>query len=213
MKPIADRYNKLTQEERYQFRREVRAFAKWYNYISQIIRMFDKELHKEYILCSYLGRLLPSDPSPEFDLDNRVKLEYYRLEKTFEGAIELENAPGEWKPTNPKKAGGKKDRLSPLDEIVERINEEFYGEFTDADRVIVDTLYNKMKQDSKVKRATKTDDKQVYERSIFPTIFEDTAQSAYMENMAAYEQLFMDAEKYRVIQKALAERLYKELHK
>lgn len=212
LKLIADRYNKLNQEERYQFRREVRAFAKWYNYISQITRMFDKELHKEYILCSYLGRLLPADPTPEFDLDNRVKLEYYRLEKTFEGAIELESTSGEWKPTNPKKAGGKKDRLSPLDEIVERINEEFYGEFTDADRVIVDTLYNKMKQDSKVKRAAKTDDLQVYERSIFPTIFEDTAQAAYMENMTAYEQLFMDAEKYRIIQQALAERLYRELH-
>ena len=70
-----------------------------------------------------------------------------------------------------------------------------------------------MRQDTKVKRATKTDDQQVYEHSIFPTIFEDTAQEAYMENMAAYEQLFMDAEKYRIIQKALAERLYKELHK
>lgn len=212
LKPIADRYNKLTEEERYQFRREVRAFAKWYNYISQITRMFDKELHKEYILCSYLGKLLPADPAPEFDLDNRVKLEYYHLEKAFEGAIELEGIQGEWKPTNPKKAGGKKDSLSPLDEIMERINEEFYGEFTDADKVIVDTLYNKMKQDSKVKRATKIDDRQVYERSIFPTIFEDTAQEAYMENMAAYEQLFMDAEKYRIIQKALAERLYQDLH-
>ena len=70
-----------------------------------------------------------------------------------------------------------------------------------------------MKQDTKVKRATKTDDQQEYEHSIFPTLFEDTAQEAYMENMAAYEQLFMDAEKYQIIQKALAERLYKELHK
>lgn len=107
LKPIADRYNKLTEEERYQFRREVRAFAKWYNYISQITRMFDKELHKEYILCSYLGKLLPADPAPEFDLDNRVKLEYYHLEKTFEGAIELEGTPGEWEPTIRKKPAQK----------------------------------------------------------------------------------------------------------
>ena len=27
-----------------------------------------------------------------------------------------------------------------------------------------------------------------------------------------YEQLFLDAEKYRIIQQALAERLYRELH-
>lgn len=29
----------------------------------------------------------------------------------------------------------------------------------------------------------------------------------------AYEQLFLDAEKYRSIQQALADRLYRELHK
>ena len=69
-----------------------------------------------------------------------------------------------------------------------------------------------MKKDSKVKKAAKSNDQQVYERSIFPTIFEDMAQEAYTENMAAYEQLFIDADKYRIIQKTLAERLYQELH-
>ncbi len=212
LKPVADKYNQLNQEQRYQFRREVRAFVKWYNYISQITRMFDKELHKEYILCSYLAKLLPSDKTQPFDLDNRVKLEYYRLEKTYEGAIELEATPGSWKPTQPKRAGGQKDRLSPLDEIIARINEEFFGDFTDTDRVMVDTLYTKMRQDAKVKKAAKSNDRQVYERSIFPGIFDTTAQQAYMENTEAYEQLFLDAEKYRIIQQALAERLYRELH-
>lgn len=212
LKPVADRYNQLNQENRYKFRREVRAFVKWYNYITQITRMFDKELHKEYILCSYLAKLLPSDKTQDFDLDNRVKLEYYHLEKTYEDAIELEAAPGTWKPTQPKRAGGKKDRLSPLDEIIARINEEFFGDFTDADRVMVDTLYSKMQKDARVKKAAKSNDRQVYERSIFPRIFETTAQEAYMENMEAYEQLFLDADKYRIIQQALAERLYRELH-
>lgn len=212
LKPVADKYNQLNQEQRYQFRREVRAFVKWYNYISQITRMFDKELHKEYILCSYLAKLLPSDKTQPFDLDNRVKLEYYRLEKTYEGAIELEATPGSWKPTQPKRAGGQKDRMSPLDEIIARINEEFFGDFTDADRVMVDTLYTKMRRDAKVKKAAKSNDRQVYERSIFPGIFDTTAQQAYMENTEAYEQLFLDAEKYRIIQQALAERLYRELH-
>ena len=212
LKPVADKYNQLNQEQRYQFRREVRAFVKWYNYISQITRMFDKDLHKEYILCSYLAKLLPSDKTQPFDLDNRVKLEYYRLEKTYEGAIELEATPGSWKPTQPKRAGGQKDRLSPLDEIIARINEEFFGDFTEADRVMVDTLYTKMRKDAKVKKAAKNNDRHVYERSIFPGIFDTTAQEAYMENTEAYEQLFLDAEKYRIIQQALAERLYRELH-
>ena len=183
-----------------------------YNYISQITRMFDKELHKEYVFCSYLAKLLPSDPVQPFDLDNRVKLEYYRLEKTYEGAIELESKPGSWKPTQPKRAGGQKDRTSPLDEIIQRINEEFMGEFTDADRVIVEDLYNRMKKDEDVQKAAQTDDQQVYHRSVFPGIFDETAMAAYMENQEAYIQLFQDAKKYHAVQAALAEMLYRDLH-
>ena len=33
-----------------------------------------------------------------------------------------------------------------------------------------------------------------------------------MKNTEAYEQLFLDAKKYRIIQQALAEQLYRELH-
>ncbi len=135
--PVAQKYNELNQDQRYQFRREVRNLVKWYNYISQITRMFDKELHHEYIFCSYLAKLLPADPTIEFNLDNRVKLEYYQLAKTFEGAIELDDASGSWAPTNPKKAGAKKEKLSPLEEIIQKINEEYMGEFTEADRVII----------------------------------------------------------------------------
>ena len=71
-------------------------------------RMFDKELHHEYIFCSYLTKLLPVDPTIEFNLDNRVKLEYYQLAKTFEGAIELDDTSGSWAPTNPKRLERKK---------------------------------------------------------------------------------------------------------
>ncbi len=210
--PVAQKYNALDQEQRYQFRREVRNLVKWYNYISQITRMFDKELHHEYIFCSYLSKLLPPDPSTEFNLDNRVKLEYYQLAKTFEGAIELEDKPGSFSSTNPKKASAKKEKFSPLEEIIQKINDEYMGEFTDADKVIVDDLYNRMKKDRGVKKAAQTDDQQVYHRSIFPGIFDKTAMAAYTENQEAFRQLFQDAKKYQAVQAALADMLYYELH-
>lgn len=89
--PVAERYNNnLDQQQRYEFRRQIRSFVKWYNYITQIVRMFDKDLHKEYIFCSYLSRLLPSDETEVWDLGNKVTLEYYKLEETFAGSIALE---------------------------------------------------------------------------------------------------------------------------
>ena len=210
--PVAQKYNELDQDQRYQFRREVRNLVKWYNYISQIARMFDKELHHEYIFCSYLVKLLPGDPTIEFNLDNRVKLKYYQLAKTFEGAIELDDESGSWAPTNPKRATAKKEKVSPLEEIIQRINEEFMGEFTDADRVIVEDLYNRMKKDEGVQKAAQTDDQQVYHRSVFPGIFDETAMAAFTENQEAYMQLFQDAKKYHAVQSALADKLYRELH-
>lgn len=37
----------------------------------------------------------------------------------------MDEKSGEWKPTEPKKAGSKKEKLTPLEEIIEKINEEF----------------------------------------------------------------------------------------
>ena len=96
--------------------------------------------------------------------------------------------------------------------LIQRINEEFMGEFTDADRVIVEDLYNRMKKDEDVQRAAQTDDQQVYHRSVFPGIFDETAMAAYMENQEAYIQLFQDAKKYHAVQAALADMLYRDLH-
>ena len=58
--------NELDQQQRYEFRRQIRSFVKWYNYITQIVRMFDHDLHKEYIFCSYLAHLLPGFGMPGF---------------------------------------------------------------------------------------------------------------------------------------------------
>ena len=53
LRPVTDRYNIKNSEERYQFRRLVRNFIKWYGYITQIVRMFDGDMHKE--ICSAIS--------------------------------------------------------------------------------------------------------------------------------------------------------------
>lgn len=213
IKPAADVYNTLNADQRYEFRRTIRKFVKWYNYISQIVRIFDKELHKEYVLCSYLAHLIPDDPKQIWKLGDRVRLEYYRLEKTYEGSIELEEHSSELKPGAKKGAGGGQERKSPLEEIIEKVNEYYKGEFTEGDRVMMDTLRRKMSQDQKLKKSARQDGRQIFEKNVFPKIFGETAQTSYMENDQAYQSLFTDAAKYRAIMTAMAEVLYNDLRK
>src|SRR5699024_10828170 len=89
MKPIIKRYIDLSEEDQFRFRKNIRNFNKWYSYIIQITRMYDKELHKEYVFTSYLQKLLPKPERISLDLEDKLKLEFYKLEQTFKGDITL----------------------------------------------------------------------------------------------------------------------------
>lgn len=209
--PIARAYNQLSKDDKYQFRRTIRSFVKWYNYISQIVRMFDKALHKEYLFCSYLARLLPAETAAPWDLENRVKLEYYRLEKTFEGAIELEDKAVPLEPERTKKAVNMNTKKDPLETVIEAINEVYKGSFTEADRVLIGTLREKLLADKKLRKAAKSDGQQIFEKNVFPKVFNDTAQASYIESTETYTKLFEDGAKYRAIMTALAQEIYREM--
>ena len=212
LQPVAVRYNKKTSDERYQFRRKLRSFIKWYGYISQISRMFDTELQKEYIFCQNLLKLLPEDSTIMLDLENALKLEFYKLEKTFKGNIGLTDMSGEYEPA---KAKGEvsPEKKEPLAEIIEKINQATGGNFTEADRVILYVLHDKMKSDKKLGKIAKTSDPQVFMESIFPKSFDSAAQDSYMEQTEAFSELFKNKSKYHAIMTALAEMIYREFNK
>ncbi len=210
--PIQQKYSALNQEQRYQFRKLCRTFVKWYGYITQITRMFDKQMHKEYIFCSYLAKVVPADPTMPFELGDRVKLEYYNLEKTYEGSIGLEKEEkGVYEPAKLKKPVKMSETLSPLEQVIEKINQQYIGNFTEGDRVVITTLHEKLKNNKKLMKAAKTDGRQIFEKNIFPQLFDDAAQEAYIESTETYTKLFEDAGKYRAIMIALAQAMFDEL--
>ena len=212
LKPVADRYNGITTSDRYNFRRQVRSFVKWYGYISQICRMFDVPMQKEYVFCSYLLRLLPAEPVKMIDLEGALRLEFYKLEQTFKGDIVLTDTAGVYDP-----AGGKgkatPEPKEPLEEVINKINELFAGNFTDADRVLIYALHDKLKDDKKLKKIARTSDAQVFSESIFPKTFDEVAQDSYVEQTEAFTSLFQNKSKYKAIMSALAGMLYKEFNR
>ena len=210
LKPVADRYNKLTPDERYQFRRLCRNMIKWYGYISQVVRMFDTDLHKEYVFLSYLLGLIPPETTTMIDLEGKLQLEYYKLQKTFEGEITLKEETGVYTPASAKGAV-KPEEKQPLDEIIEKINEQYKGQFTDADKVLLMALRAKLMSDTKLQTMAKTSDPQIFAESIFPKAFGTAAQDSYMESQDTYTTLFEDQAKYNAIMHALGSIVYREM--
>ena len=212
LKPVADRYNLKNPEERYQFRRLCRTLIRYYSYLTQIVRMFDKDMHREYLFLYYLIGLLPVEKEEPVDLDGKLKLEYYKLQKTFEGSIQLENLDGQYVPAKQKSAQGKKQK-STLDEILEKINEKYKGEFTEGDRVMLGALHDKLMGNEKLASSARTSDPRIFTESIFPQAFDNAAMESYAESQDSYSALFEDKTKYNAIMGALAGVIYREMRK
>ena len=210
LKPVADRYNQKNPEERYQFRRLCRSLIRWYSYLTQVVRMFDKELNQEYLFLSYLIGLLPAEKEDPVDLDGKLKLEYYKLQKTFEGAIQLENLNGEYEPAKQKGQQGLRQK-STLDEILEKINEKYKGDFTPGDRVMLSALHDKLVGNEKLASSARTTDPVIFTESIFPAAFGEAAMTSYTESQESFSSLFEDKAKYNAIMSVLAGIIYREL--
>lgn len=212
LKPVADRYNALQPDERYNFRRKIRSFIKWYGYISQVCRMFDADMQKEYVFCAYLVKLLPGEPKQDLDLEGALKLEFYKLEETFKGEITLTDDVIEIVPAKGKGASGPEAK-EPLEEVIQRINELFDGKFDERDRVILYSLHERLASDEKLRRVAQTSNPQVFHESIWPKSFGDAAQTGYVEYNEAFASLFQNKSKYNAIMIALGDMLYREFNR
>ena len=209
LKPVVDRYEERNEDDRYQFRRNLRAFVRWYSFISQIVRMFDADMQKEYVFCSWLVDLCRGE-KVVIDLEGKLRLDYYKLVKTHEGDIALEKKPGEYEPSDGRSAAGK-DEKSPLDIIIDRINAKYSGTFTSGDRVLLSNLHDRMLSDKKLmKKIQQAKDKQIFLSSVFPKIFDDAAAESYQESQETFSKLFEDSEKYAAIMTAIGEMLFSE---
>ena len=124
----------------------------------------------------------------------------------------MEEKAGVYSPASAKGAV-KPEEKQPLDEIIEKINEQYKGRFTDGDRVMVDALIGMLRKDAKLGPLARSSDPQIFMESIFPKFFDTAAQDSYMESQETYTSLFADLAKYNAIMRAVGNFLYRELRK
>lgn len=203
----------MREEDRFEVKKTVKNFNKWYSYITQISRMFDKSLQEEYTYTQYLEKMLPPVVDVRnVDLADKLKLEYYKIQEDFHGDISLFPTEENQTLSNPKSlktTGFLSDEDSLLEEIIEKINKRFDGIFSDSDKVIVETLYNRAKENKKLNQQARKNDEEVYTKSIFPEVFKEVAQDCYMEQMKAFSKLFEDKRFYDTVMATLAQETYR----
>lgn len=217
LKPVVDRFNDLDEKEREEFRMYLKKFNKYYSYITQLIRLNDKDLFKEFLFTSYLIKLLPRDKKVFVDITDKIKLEYASLKETFNGAIILDKKEvTDLKPSNGLDAKKKEKKKDTLQSIIDKVNDRFNGNFTEADRVIIEGIYQMFMSDNdvkKFKKYAKDNNPEMFVKSLFPDKFKEIVTRCYIDNNDSFQKLFNDKEFYDKVMDEMAKELYKSLRK
>ena len=218
--PILERYRDLDEDDQYQFRVGTRKFTKQYGYLTQITRLFDEPLHKEYVFAKYLETFLPKVVQGTVDLDGVLQLEYYNLKETFKGDLSLNEDDGPYELTPPKVGSEptKPEEVNEtLDNIIKAVNQEYPGIVTDENKVILGELAEVIDAGNKqLEVSAKTNDFNMFLDN-FQGFFEDLTMEQYDKTieshdkkMKAYEKMFQDNALYQAIKIVLAKETYKK---
>lgn len=216
LKPVIDQYLELSEKQKYEYRDLLRKFNHAYSYITQIVRINDKELFKEFMFISYLINLLPKDTSEKISIDDKITLEFAKLKETYKGSIELEKTSVDLKPEQSVEAKRKPKSKDTLQSIIDKVNEQYMGQFTDIDKVIISGIFEMFMNDPEVKKYAqyaKDNNPEMFIKSLFPEKFKDIAMKLFSENNESFEKLFTDNSFYEKVMDAMAKELYKKLRK
>lgn len=214
--PALERYEILEDKKKDEFKSLLHAFNRTYAFIIQVARMFDKDIQKLYIFTKYLAKLLPKNNEEKVNLDDELLLEYYKLQKTSEGKITLENSEGIIPPVKDGGVVSKNKEKDSLSEIIDKFNKKFGTEFSKLDKVMSDFKEDIMK-DEQISNAGKKGDKTAF-NTLYEKKFTDIAMTRYDESMKEsketddfFKGLFENADKFKFFKELLLTEVYKEL--
>ena len=211
LRPATDRYIALEIERRDVFKSTLAMFNRVYSYITQVCRLFDKDIHKFSVYSKFLYAMLPKGNGTErVSVDDKIMLEYYKLEKDFEGSIELEGSDGGYVPISGD-AGHREPKKDPLTTIIDKINERFGTAFTEMDKVLVQ-MENDYANQEKWQSYAKNNDRATF-MLLFEKDFPTMAAERYEQNDEFFRKLFADPEMMKQVMDTVGTVLYERLKK
>jgi len=139
--PGVDRFDQLEEADQDLFRDALNRFVRTYSFLSQIVEFSDTDLERDYLYGRALAALLRRPGGTVLDLGSEVELTHLRHEQTFDGQVSLTAKDGEVTSIFGEGRGRQAIEEEPLSVIIERLNERFGTDWTDADRSFVDQIF------------------------------------------------------------------------
>ncbi|MVO09892.1 DEAD/DEAH box helicase [Flavobacterium sp. TP390] len=186
--PAVERFKEINEEEKKdEFKKGIRSWTNLYAFLSQIMPFIDQEFEKFYAYAKLLQIRLPKkDLNENIELGDEIALEYYRLQKIKEGAIDLvKGETGELSGITEAGLKRAKEEEALLSEIITILNDRFGTEFEEADKLFFDQIEAELMQDETLQVQAK-----VNKMDTFKYAFEESFVSKLIERMDQNQEIF-----------------------
>lgn len=209
---VVQRFKDREEEEQEQFRGQLTAYRNLYAFLSQIIPYQDTELQRLYTFArNLLAKLPPPGDGKAFILDDEVALQFFRLQQMSDGSIDFSKGVAEplKGPTDVGTAGAKDEDVT-LSSLIDRLNERFGTDFTEADRLFFDQIRASAEQDQNIAEAARANN-----FANFASYLESILDELFIARMEGNEEIFdrvmTDTEFRSVAHRHLAHEIFRRV--
>jgi type I restriction enzyme R subunit len=212
--PAVDRYRAIPEEgSKDEFKKGLRSWTNLYAFLSQIMPFIDAEFEKFYAYARLLQTRLPKrDITEALHLDDEVALEYYRLQKIKDGAIELvKGEDGELSGTSEAGLKRAKEEEALLSEIINVLNDRFGTEFTEADKLFFDQIEEELLLDETLKAQAKVNKLDTF-KFAFNDKFIDKLIGRMDQNQEIFEKILEDKVFGDLVKELMMKKIYKKMN-
>lgn len=184
---VVQRFLDREEAEQEKFRGQLTAYRNLYAFLSQIIPYQDSDLEKLYAFVrNLISKLPPPGDGQAFALDDEIALRFFRLQQMTEGSIDLSD--GEADPLKgPTDVGTARspDEEVALSSLIEKLNERFGTDFTEADQLFFDQIRVSAEQDEKIVEAARANN-----LANFSSYLERMLDELFIDRMEGNEEIF-----------------------
>lgn len=203
-----------TQSTQEDLKNTLQVFVRTYSFLTQIMPFTDVDLEKLFTYTRYLIKKLPRTTiDDKFKLGDEVSLEYYRLQKIAEQNIVMESK-SIYELENGNSAGIRmtKDEETALSEIINVLNKRFGTEFTDADKLFFDQIFEELMADNNLGLQARTNSMENFKFG-FEDKFLDTTINRMEQNQDIFTKMMNDKEFGNIVKNYMLKKVYQEFRK
>ena len=171
---VVERWSELIENEREEFRSALQSYIRLYGYISQLITFNEVTWEKLYIFGRHLNKKLPKRAHSDLQgLIESVDLDSFRVQKIHENLdLSLDHGNSEIEGMGNGVGGIKEREQDFLSNILQALNDAYQTDFTDADKVDIQTIQQKVNESEELRQAVEGNNSDDNIEYMFNKVFE-----------------------------------------